>query len=193
MSAGKLRKGELPMKRALMAALLAAALCVAAGAATASAGSSTINGTTHCNPADPLCMVNPLVTGPPPPFASIASNCPAFLSTDTWSLDFVDGNSVSHGTLNKNGDWGGFTATGPAVLTTSDGTVQYSGHATAWGGGGQNSNPGGPPANQSVNGFTLHFNGSGVAGTISIHAHMHSTTNNSGRMTNSVLTATVTC
>ena len=56
---------------------------------------------------------------------------------------------VSHGTQNKNGDWGGETAEGPAVLATSGGTAQYTGHLTEWGGGGQNSNPGGPPTQQS--------------------------------------------
>jgi hypothetical protein len=184
------------MKSPVVAALLAAiAVCLAVGVTTAFAGggSSTINGTTHCNPSDPLCGVNPLLTGPPPPFVSIPSNCPAFLSSDNWSLNFVDGNSVSHGTLNKNGDWGGFTAEGPAVFTTSDGTAQYSGHATAWGGGGQNSNPGGPPTQQSENGFTLHFNGSGPAGTVSIHVNQHQTTNNSGTPTSNTTNVNVSC
>jgi hypothetical protein len=162
------------------------------GVVSASAGSSTQNGTTHCDPADPSCT-GPLLTGPPPPFVSIPANCPAFLSTDAWSLSFVGGNSVSHGTLNKNGDWGGFTATGPAVLTSSDGTVQYAGHATEWGGGGQNSDPGGPPTNQSEGGFTLHFNGTGPAGTLDIHVDQHSTTNNSGAPTSNVFTVTVSC
>jgi hypothetical protein len=182
------------MKSPVVAALLAAfVVCLAVGVSTAFAGSPTINGTTHCNPSDPLCGANPLLTGPPPPFVSIAANCPAFLSIDAWSLNFVDGNAVSHGTLNKNGDWGGFTAEGPAVLTSSDGSVQYSGHATAWFGGGQNSNPGGPPTQQSEFGFTLHFNGSGQLGTISIHANGHSTTNNSGTPTSNVTSASVSC
>jgi len=112
------------MKSRVVAALFAAAaLCLAAGVTTAVAGSSTTNGTSHCNPSDPLCGANPLLTGPPPPFVSIQGSCPAFLTTDAWNLNFVDGNAVSHGTLNKNGDWGGFTAEGPAVLTSSDGTV----------------------------------------------------------------------
>ena len=151
------------------------------------------NGTTHCDPSAAACGQNPVLTGPPPPFVNIPSNCPAFLSTDKWTLDFLGGNSVGHGTINKNGDWGGGTAEGPAVLATSDGATQYSGHATVWGGGGQNSNPGGPPTNQSEGGETLHFNGSGPAGSISIHVHFHATTNNAGTPTAQVLDASVTC
>ena len=181
------------MKSPFVAAVVAAlALCLAAGVSVASAGGSTQTGTGHCNPADPLCS-GPLFTGPAPPFVSIPSNCPAFLSTDAWAIMFVGGHAVSHGTLNKNGDWGGFTATGPAEFTTSDGTVQYSGHATEWGGGGQNSNPGGPPTQQSEGGFTLHFNGSGPAGSISIHVKQHSTTNNSGTPTSNHMNVTVVC
>jgi hypothetical protein len=182
------------MKSPFAAAVVAAlALCLVAGVSVAYAGGSTQNGTGHCNPADPLCGANPLLNGPPPPFVTIPSNCPAFLSSDQWLLNFVDGNSVSHGTLNKNGDWGGFTATGPAQLTSSDGTVQYAGHATEWGGGGQNSNPGGNPTQQSEGGFTLHFNGTGPAGRISIHVNGHSTTNNSGTPTSNHMNVTVVC
>ena len=182
------------MKSPVVAALLAAAaVSLAAGVTTALAGSGTFNGTGHCNPSDPLCGANPLLTGPPPPFVTIPSNCPGFLSTDAWNLNFVDGKAVSHGTLNKNGDWGGFTAEGPAVLTSSNGATQYSGHATEWAGGGQNSNPGGPPTQQSEGGFTLHFNGSGPLGTISIHVDAHSTTNNSGTPTNNFTHVNVSC
>jgi hypothetical protein len=177
-----------------MAAFFAAvALCLAAGIATAYAGSPTTNGTTHCNPADPACGFNPALTGPAPSFVSIGSTCPSWLATDAWTLNFTDGNAVSHGTQNKNGDWGGATAEGSAVLATSDGTVRYTGHATEWFGGGQNSNPGGPPTQQSEMGFTFSFNGSGPGGTISIHANSHQTTNNSGTPTSNVLLGTVNC
>jgi hypothetical protein len=135
--------------------------------------------------------MNPILTGPAQ--VPLPANCPGFLSTDSWTLAYTGGNSVSHGTQNKNGDWGGDTAEGPAVLKKSDGTVQYSGHATEWGGGGQNSNPGGDPLNQSENGFTLDFNGSGSAGTLSIHVNSHSTTNNAGTPTSNVFDVTVTC
>jgi hypothetical protein len=176
------------MKSPFVAAFFAAlALCLAAGVSVANAGGSTLNGTTHCNPADPLCGFNPLLTGPAPPFVTFIGSCPDFLATATWALNFTGGNSVFHGTQNKNGDWGGATATGPAVLTSSDGTVQYSGHATEWFGGGNNS------GGQSEGGFTTNFNGSGVAGAISIHAHGHSTTNNAGTQTSNVFSATVTC
>jgi hypothetical protein len=122
----------------------------------------------------------------------LPSSCPAFLSTDAWVLNFTGGNSVSHGTLNNNGDWGGSTAEGPAVL--SDGaTTEYAGHLTEWGGGGQNSNPGGIPTAQSENGFTLNFNGAGPAGSISIHVNQHSTTNNSGTPTANTFNVVVTC
>jgi len=182
------------MKSPFVAALFAAlAICLAAGVSVAFAGGSTQNGTMHCNPGDPLCGVNPVVEGPAPPFVSFVGNCPDFLSTDDWLLSFTDGNSVFHGTQNKNGDWGGGTATGSAALTSSDGTVQYAGQTTIWFGGGQNSNPGGPPTNQSMNGFTFHFHGSGPAGAIDIHAHTHQTTNNAGTLTSNVNDGTVTC
>ena len=176
------------MKSPFAAALLAAlTLCLAAGVSVAYAGGSTINQTGHCNPGDPLCGANPLLTGPIPPFVTVQGNCPAFLSSDSWALNFVDGTSISHFTENKNGGWGTFTAQGPAVLTSSDLTAQYTGHATEWGGGGNNS------GGQTQGGFTLTFNGSGPAGTISIHAHSHSTTNNAGTPTSSVDSATVSC
>lgn len=160
---------------------------------------TTFNGTTHCDPTappdpnNPACGQNPALQGPPPPFVTIPSNCPTFLSTDQWVLNFVGGNSVAHGTLNKNGDWGGGTVTGPAALTTSDGTIQYSGHLTEWFGGGQNSNPGAPPTQQSEFGFTTNFNGSGLAGTLSIHVDGHMTTNNAGTTTANVRNVSVTC
>jgi hypothetical protein len=176
------------MKSPFVAALFVAlTLCLAAGVSVAYAGGPTTNGTGHCNPSDPGCGANPLLTGPVPPFVSVQGNCPAFLFTDPWALNFLDGNAVFHGTENKNGDWGGFTAQGPAVLTSSDQTVQYAGHATEWGGGGNNS------GGQSEGGFTLSFNGSGLAGSISVHAHQHSTTNNAGAPTSNVFSATVTC
>lgn len=182
------------MKSPFVAAVLAAlTLCLAAGVSVAYAGGSTQNGTGHCDPSNPICGFNPILTGPAPPFVTFVGNCPDFLSSDPWAVNFTGGNAVMHGTQNKNGDWGGATATGPAVFTTSDGTVQYTGHATAWFGGGQNSNPGGPPTNQSEQGFTFNFSGTGPAGTISIHANSHQTTNNAGTPTSNVLAATATC
>ena len=155
---------------------------------TAFASSSTTNFTGHCDPSIPGCGFGftPALTGPLPPFAKIGANCPAFLSGD-WSLDFVSGNSISHFTSNNNGGWGTATAQGPANLTTSDGTVQYSGHLTEWFGGGSNK------AGQTDGGFTLNFMGSGQAGNLSIHVESGSTTNNSGAPTADHSTATLTC
>jgi len=167
------------------AAVSAAALPFSAAGAAPSNG--VVNGTSHCDPGDPTCQVNPVLQGPPPPFVTIPSNCPAFLSTDTWTLDFESGNAVSHGTENKNGDWGGFTAEGPAILATSDNAVQYAGHLVEWGGGGNNS------GGQTEGGFTLTFNGSGIAGSLSIRVTGHSTTNNAGTPTVNFQKVRVTC
>lgn len=173
---------------------LAAALTIAIGglvgfapAASASSSKGATNGTGHCDPSSSICGSNPVLQGPLPPFATISPNCPAFLSTDTWTLDFVGGNSVSHETTNKNGDWGGFTAEGQAVLSTSDSTVQYAGHLTEWGGGGNNS------GGQTEGGFTLDFNGSGIAGNITLHIDGHTTTNNGGTSTAGTQHARITC
>ena len=154
-------------------------------APSALAGGAT-NGTTHCDPSAPDCNQNPVLSGPAPQ-SIIPSNCPTFLTTDSWALNFVSGNSVSHGTSNKNGDWGGGTAQGQAELTTSDGTVQYAGHLTEWGGGGNNA------GGQTEGGFTLTFNGSGIAGNLSIHVDGHQSTNNSGTPTANHMHVNVTC
>ena len=172
------------MKHSLAAALLAAGVLslggLALAVATASAGSAL-----HCNPSSSQCPVGSLITGPSP--VPLPGNCPSWLSTDTWSLDFTDGNAVLHESTNKNGDWGGVTAEGPAALTSFDGTVQYAGHATEWGGGGNNS------GGQTEGGFTLTFHGSGIAGSLSIHVDGHSTTNNGGIQTNNFTNVAVSC
>jgi hypothetical protein len=145
------------------------------------------NVTAHCNAADPTCGFNPVLTGPAPPFVTVSPNCPAFISTDDWAVNFTDGNSINHFTTNTNGDWGTGTATGPAVFTTSDGTVQYTGQSTEWFGGGNNA------AGQSYQSFTVHFNGRGPAGKIQIQAVTHMTTNNAGTPTANVVNANVRC
>jgi hypothetical protein len=185
-------------KRFAAAVLAAGAFTVgsfalSSSSAFANSSNGATNGTTHCALSDPSCGANPALTGPPPPFVTVASNCPSFVSTDAWSLDFVSGNSVSHGTDNKNGSWGGGTVEGQAVLTTSDGTVQYAGHLQQWFGGGQNTPDGSSQIGQTENGFTTNFNGSGIAGSISIHASGHGTINNNGTTTSNHMTATVTC
>jgi hypothetical protein len=138
----------------------------------------------------PATAFNPVIVGPAPPFASVATNCPGFLTSDAWTLNFISGNGVGYGTSNKNGDWGGGNAEGTGVLATSSGTPQYQGHLHVWFGGGQNSLSG---LNQTENGFTLSFQGSGPGGSITINAHTHTTTNNSGTTTANVASATVTC
>ena len=169
------------------AAVIAVAGMSFAGVSTASAA-TTSSGASHVDPT----AFNPVVTGPPP--VSVPAACPAFLSSDEWTLDFTGGgNAVEYGTVNKNGDWGGGNAEGPAALTTSDGTARYSGHLHVWFGGGQNSDPNGPPTAQSEQGFTLAFTGSGAAGAITINAHIHDTTNNNGTPTSQVLGVTIAC
>jgi hypothetical protein len=126
-----------------------------------------------------------------PTYVAIAPNCPSFISSGTWTLDFVSGNGVSHQTSNNNGGWGGASAEGPGVLTTtSDGTVQYSGHLQNRGSSGNNSLSGN---NQSVNDFTLDFNGTGIAGSISIHVNNHVTTNDGGAVTSLFETGNISC
>lgn len=176
------------MKSPFVAAFFAVlALCLAAGVSVAYAGGPTTSGAGHCNAGDPACGANPIVEGPVPPFVTVSGSCPSFLLDDTWALNFADGNTVFHFTSNKNGDWGGGTAEGTAVFTTSDGTPEYTGHATEWFGGGNNA------GGQSEQGFTVNFNGSGPAGAIHIHANGHMTTNNAGTPTSNVNSGTVTC
>jgi hypothetical protein len=169
------------------AALVTGSVGLFTANAFAKGSNGATNGTMHCNPSDPACGANPVITGPPPPFVVVPANCPSWFSTDAWNVNLTGGNSVGHGTSNSNGDWGGGTAEGPAVLTTSDGTPQYSGHATEWFGGGNNK------AGQSEQGFTVNFTGTGIAGTISIHANGHMTTNNAGTQTVNFNSATVIC
>lgn len=172
----------------LAATILAFAGSASLGpAASASSSNAATHVTGHCDPSSNVCGANPVLQGPPPPFVTIPANCPGFLSTDGWTLAFISGHSVSHDTSNANGDWGGFTAEGQATLTTSDNTVQYAGHLTEWGGGGNNSGA------QNEFGFTLTFNGSGIAGNVSIHVTGHSTTNNGGTTTNNFQKVSVTC
>jgi hypothetical protein len=135
----------------------------------------------------PITDFNPAIPGPPPPGTNIPSNCPSFLSTDAWNINFVSGNAVAYGTENKNGDWGGGNAEGTAQFVTSDGTVQYTGQLHVWFGGGNNK------GGQSENGFTANFKGSGIAGTLSINAHQHGTTNNHGIPTANIFGANVSC
>ena len=123
----------------------------------------------------------------PPPGCPVQSGPNAIVS-DT-------GHGVFHGETNKNGDWGGQTFEGTAVLESVPGgfdgngnpvgpvTPLYQGHLTVWGGGGNNA------AGQTESGLTLTFHGTAVAGspapsaTIDIRLDGHTTTNNSGATT----------
>ena len=161
---------------------------------------TTFNTTTHCDPSappdpnNPACGQNPVFVGPPKA-GVVAPNCPPFLSIDNWTLSFTGGNSVAHFTANNNGDWGTGTSEGPAVLATSGGTVEYAGHLTEWFGFGENtqSPPNSPPPNQARQGFTLTFNGTGPAGSISIHVDNHQTQNNNGIPTANTSNANASC
>ena len=164
-------------------------VAVLAPVASAAPGGGATNGTSHCDPSTSACPMNlnPAFGGPPPPFVMIVGTCPAVLLSDNWLLNFVSGSAVFHGTTNNNGSWGGFTAQGQAQLTSSDGTVQYAGHLTEWGGGGNNA------GGQNEGGFTEDFTGTGIAGNLAIHANGHMTMNNAGILTASVRNATATC
>jgi hypothetical protein len=171
-----------PLVRVAGISLLTSALVLVLGVAPASAAPA--------QKVDPTAF-NDALTGPPPAQVTLPANCPGFLSSDTWVLDFTGGgNGHFYGTMNKNGDWGGGAAEGPASLSTSDGTVQYSGHLQLWFGEGQNSPAG---TKQTENGFTLNFKGTGIAGSVSINIHQHTTTNNAGRPTAMPFGAVVSC
>jgi hypothetical protein len=88
-------------KRFAAAVLAAAAFTVgsfalSSSSAFAKSSNGATNGTTHCALSDPSCGANPALTGPPPPFVTVASNCPSFVSTDAF-------HASGHGTINNNG------------------------------------------------------------------------------------------
>jgi len=116
--------------------------------------------------------------GPSP--VGLPSNC-QFPNGDANFL-FLAGSTVSHDSSNKNGDWGGETAQGPAIFL-EDSTAIATGHLTIWGGGGNNSQ------GQNEGGFTLNFTGSSV----SIHVNFHQTVNANGVPTASPVNVQVVC
>jgi hypothetical protein len=157
---------------ALVAGLTIVAALAAAGTALAGGGGAQ-NGTVHTN-----VFFFPLDGTNAPPSCTALVSFPAAFSSD-------DVNGVQHGTVNKNGGWGGETYTGDATLYSlngdgSLGAAQYVGHVTEWDGGGNNS------GGQSEGGFTLDFHGTSVANpsqTLQIHGNGHVTTNNGGIQT----------
>jgi hypothetical protein len=122
----------------------------------------------------------------PPAFTGITVPVPGNCPFDANAFITITGNAVGHGTINKNGDWGGNTIEGTAVLTDPGNdafTGPFNGHATGWGGGGQNSNPGGPPLNQGETGQTFTFNGTdGSGNALTVTFDWHFTQNNLGQL-----------
>lgn len=116
--------------------------------------------------------------GPSP--IGLPSNC-QFPNGDANFL-FLGGSTVSHDSSNKNGDWGGQTAQGPATFF-EDSTAIATGHLTIWGGGGGNSK------GQNEGGMTLNFTSS----TVSIHVNFHQTVNANGVPTASPANVQVVC
>ena len=115
----------------------------------------------------------------PNPFG-LPGNCP-FPNADANFL-FLGGSTVSHDSSNKNGDWGGQTAQGPATFYEGS-TAIGTGHLTIWGGGGNNSK------GQNEGGLTLNFTSSSV----SIHVNFHGTTSASGNQVGSITNVQVVC
>jgi hypothetical protein len=135
------------------------------------------------------------------------NGCPDSLLSDWAVLVFSSGNTVSHFSSNKNGDWGGDTMEGNATITlytnapadpsdpTSLPTGQdpsvgpFTGHVTQWGGGGNNSK------GQGEGGDTFSFHGVSPSGaTIDVQQHSHQTFSaNGGTLTANVSAGSVTC
>jgi hypothetical protein len=118
---------EVLMMRTKALLRLATGIALVAGVMALS-GSAAFASAVHL----PATAANPALTGPSPPTVTIPSNCPAFVGSDAWVLNFVSGNAVSYGTSNKNGDWGGGNAEGIGLFQTSDGTVQYHRWGASW-------------------------------------------------------------
>jgi len=129
-------------------------------------------------------------------------NC-TFANNDA-SFFTVTGNAVAHDTSNANGDWGGLTFTGTAIMReapysgfdtngnpidTGAPVPMYSGHLTYWNGGGNNS------TGQTEGGATLDFHGTSLtgSGTLDIHVTFHGTTSASGQMVGNVQNVVVSC
>ena len=116
--------------------------------------------------------------GPDP--MGLPSNCP-FPNSDA-NFVFLAGSTVSHDSSNKNGDWGGQTAQGPAAFY-EDSTAIATGHLTIWGGGGNNAK------GQNEGGLTLNF----TSPSLTIHVNFHGTVNANGTPTANATNVQVTC
>jgi hypothetical protein len=102
------------------------------------------------------------------PFA-IPGSCP-FDATGQFLM--TGGNALLHSTSNNNGDWGGGTAEGPAILSWSSSATTYTGRLTTWGGSGGNG------TGQFETGETFTFNGTSNAPlpqSLTVQIHWHAT------------------
>jgi len=116
--------------------------------------------------------------GPSP--VGLPSNCP-YPNNDANFL-FTSGSVVDHDSINANGEWCGETAQGTAIFY-EDSTQVATGHLTIWGGGGNNAR------GQNEGGLTLSF----VSSNVTIHVHLHQTTNANGTPTANAAGVVVTC
>lgn len=148
----------------------------------------------HPDPSGHVIELGPSPTG--------VGNCT--FPNDDASFLTVSGNVVVHDTSNKNGDWGGATFEGTAILReapysgfdsfgnpidTGAPVDLYEGHLSYWSGGGNNA------GGQTEGGFTADFHGTAMSGSgsIDIHVSVHSTTNDSATPTANALNVSVTC
>jgi len=151
---------------------------VAVGAAVGIPATGAFAAASHPDPTGMVLDLGPNQGGLP-------ANCP-FPNGDA-ALTVISGNAVSHLTTNKNGSWGGDTLTGQATFSENGGPALYTGHLTTWDGFGHNE------VGQFEGGDTLTFHGTGVAGSLDIHANFHTTINAAGNMTANVQNVKVTC
>jgi hypothetical protein len=132
---------------------------------------------THPNPAGQVLDIG---TFP----GNLPANCP-FTNQDASFL-FTDGHAVTYGTTNQNGSWGGFNVEGNAIF--QEAALQlYEGHVHAWFGNGNN------VQGQAEFGLTIEFHGTGVAGSLDLHANAHGTMNANGTVTANVFKVSITC
>jgi hypothetical protein len=124
-----------------------------------------------------------------PPVPAIAFAIPASCPFDaTAQFLMTGGNAVLHSTSNNNGDWGGGTAAGPAILSWSGSATTYSGQLATWGGSGGNT------TGQFELGETFTFHGMSNDSTpqpLTVKIHWHGTGSASRNIT--AITSSFTC
>jgi hypothetical protein len=107
--------------------------------------------------------------GPSP--VGLPANCP--FGNGDGNFVYLDGNAVAHTVANANGDRGGDTSEGTAEFLIGSDPL-YQGHLVIHGGGNANAKA------ETMQGFTLDFQGSGSVGALSIHVTFHVTTDAQG-------------